>query len=338
MKDVRTSGDPSDAIYDRMLAALPTRHDEPELDAFYGLLRTYPLRRGKMLRGRLVMGAAEAFAGSSEVAIDVAAALELFQNWVLVHDDIEDDSIERRGEPALHREVGMPLALNVGDALHVYMWDLLHQLACSAERADALRREFLRMIHRTAEGQHLDLAWVTHGHFDVTEAEYLRMVVLKTSWYTVTSPLRLGALIGGVEPASVLERAGADLGAAFQIRDDVLNLLPDDGGYGKEFAGDLYEGKRTLILAHLFANATGDVRGELVDRLSAPRLDRTNRDVSWILTQIERHSSLAYAQRRAEELARSGLAALEEGLSDAARPGAARRVQDMLQTLALRTT
>ena len=322
----------------RMLAALPHEHDRSELAEFYRLLRTYPARRGKMLRGQLVAEAADAFAGPADLALDVAAALELFQNWVLVHDDIEDDSWERRGEPALHRLVGMPLALNVGDALHVYMWELLHRLPTEPVRADQLRREFLTMIHRTAEGQHLDLSWVAAGRFDVSEDDYLRMVVLKTAWYTVITPLRLGARIGGVEPPGAFDGAGRDLGAAFQIRDDVLNLAAASDGYGKEHAGDLYEGKRTLILAHLFAHATTDVRSELETRLASPRDERTEEDVAWILDRIRDHGSLRYAQRRAEELARSGLEALAEGLVEATRPAAAERIARMLRTLTQRTT
>ena len=334
----RPSEDLLDTIHARMLSALPDDHEHPDLAEFYRLLRAYPARRGKLLRGRLVVESAAAFAGPVEVALDVAAALELFQNWVLVHDDIEDDSLERRGEPALHRLVGMPLALNVGDALHVYMWDLLHRLATEAEHGDRLRREFLAMIHRTAEGQHLDLSWVSAGRFDVSADDYLRMVVLKTAWYTVITPLRLGARIGGVEPSEAFEIAGADLGAAFQIRDDVLNLQPEHTGYGKEHAGDLYEGKRTLILAHLFAHAAGDVRDELEARLSAPREGRTPEDVAWILDRIREHGSLRYAQQRAEELARSGLDALAAGLREAPNPAAAKRIVGLLRTLALRTS
>lgn len=323
-------------IQARMIAALPGTHDHPDLDEFYELLRDYPTRGGKMLRGRLLVHAAEAFGGDLEAALSVAAALELFQNWVLIHDDVEDDSDERRGRPALHRRVGMPLAVNVGDALHVYMWDLLHRLQTTHRTADRVRAEFLHTIHRTAEGQHLDLAWVSQGRFDIDEADYLRMVVLKTSWYTVTAPLRLGALCADAAPPSQLTEAGADLGAAFQIRDDVLNLLPDAGAYGKEFAGDLYEGKRTLILAHLFAHAGAADREELTARLGKPRSERTAGDVERVLAAIERYGSAAYAQKRAEDLARRGLASLRQALAGAPDRAAVEHVVGLLETLAAR--
>ena len=326
-----------DAIHARMLQALPVRHDHPDLNAFYGLLRAYPLRRGKLLRGRLLVLSAEAFGAPLAVAIELAAALELFQNWVLVHDDVEDGSDERRGEPALHRTAGVPVAINVGDALHVYMWDLLHRIDLPAAAAAGVREEFLNTIHRTAEGQHLDLTWVAGGRLDVTEEDYLRMVVLKTARYTVTAPLRLGAIAAGLAPPEAFASAGADLGAAFQIRDDVLNLTPASEGYGKEFAGDLYEGKRTLVLAHLFARASAAERRVLADGLTKPRGRRTREDVDAILALIHRHGSLAYAQARAEALARSGLEALERGLKTAPDDAAAGRVLALMRTLTERT-
>lgn len=316
-----------------MVQALPQTHAHPELDRFYRLIRDYPERRGKTLRGRLLVYTGHAFGAPHTCTVGVAAALELFQNWVLVHDDIEDDSVERRGRPALHRDVGVPLAINVGDALHVYMWDLLHRTPMPSPIADGVRAEFLHTIHRTAEGQHLDLAWVAQGRFDITEEDYLRMVGLKTAWYTVSAPLRLGALCAGIEPPAALAEGGSRLGAAFQIRDDVLNLRPDSGGYGKEFAGDLYEGKRTLVLAHLFDRAGEAERARLEVRLKKPRDQRTEEDVRVLLEGIERHGSLRYAQERAEALAREGLGTLERALEAAPHREAARRVLDLLRTL-----
>ena len=224
------------AIY-RDLPASPSR---PELEQFYALLRDYPERGGKRLRGLLLLLSAAAHGAPWEQGVGVAAALELFQNWVLIHDDIEDDSEDRRGSPALHKQVGLPVALNVGDALHIYMWrTLLRHVWNLDARAGGQRQgqrlveTFEEMISRTAEGQHLDLTWVAEGRFDVTEADYLAMVTLKSAYYTVVAPLVLGALCAGAEPDPRLSEAGLALGVAFQIRDDVLNLMRDVS-YGKE--------------------------------------------------------------------------------------------------------
>ena len=117
-----------EALSEAIRTGLPQTHEKPVLNAFYRLIRDYPERGGKGLRGLLVLLSTGAHGADWRRGLEVAAALELFQNWVLIHDDIEDDSEERRGAPALHKQVGMPVALNVGDALHVYMWQKLHGL------------------------------------------------------------------------------------------------------------------------------------------------------------------------------------------------------------------
>ncbi len=328
----------AERLHRAVLNLLPAPPDEPDLAHFASLMREYPSRGGKRMRGKLVIRSTAAHGGDSDAALVVAAALELFQNWVLVHDDIEDDSEERRGAPALHRMVGVPLALNVGDAMHVYMWEALLGLSSRPGfDADAIRREFVWMIHRTAEGQHLDLTWMAGERFDIGEEAYLEMVRRKTAAYTVVGPLRLGAYASGRLPHPDLASIGERLGAAFQIRDDVLNLLPADGGaYGKEFAGDLYEGKRTLVLAHALANAPADEAREAIARLRPPRQLRTPEDVRWLLSLVERRGSLRYAQARAEALADGALQELEEVVAELPGKDAARRLVDDLRALTRR--
>ena len=312
-----------------------------ELQRFHTLLRDYPSRAGKCLRGQVVYLSALAHgAEDDQAALTVAAAIELFQAWVLIHDDIEDDSERRRGLPALHRTVGMPVALNVGDALHVRMWRLLHELlGTRPDLAPAVIDEFATMIERTAEGQHLDLAFVEEGRLAVDEAEYLDMVSRKTAGYTVVSPLRLGAMLAGCEPRAALAVAGLELGVAFQIRDDVLNLQrrpASSDDYGKEFAGDLYEGKRTLILAHLFATASPEDAASAHEILARPRSARTAREVESLLALIERHGSLAYAQEVADGKARRGMALLREALAGLPREDATARLTALLGDVAER--
>jgi geranylgeranyl diphosphate synthase, type II len=297
----------TNALQARILEVLPQQHTNPDLQHYYALIQDYPKRKGKNLRGLFVLLSCEAHGGRWQDALDVAVALELFQNWVLIHDDIEDDSDERRGSPALHKQVGMPIALNVGDALHIYMWQVLNQDSIPS----IVRAEFLEMIHRTAEGQHLDLSWIAQNRFDVSEAEYLEMVTLKTAHYTVVSPLRLGAFCAKVTPDERLTQAGKDLGVAFQIRDDVLNISESED-YGKEFAGDIYEAKRTLILSYLLAGVTENEKLELVKCLAKARQDKTLGDIHFVLEKIKQHGSLAYAQNVAEAKAKSGLSLIKE--------------------------
>lgn len=308
-------------IYERILEHLPQTHPQPDLQRFYEHLNDYPQRTGKMLRGLFSLLSYESHSGNTapdsrgwQNALSVAAGLELFQNWVLIHDDIEDDSEERRGKPALHRKIAMPLALNVGDALHVYMWSLLHQL--EHPQKSAILAEFAHMIHRTAEGQHLDLCWVAEGHFNIAKEDYLMMVTLKTSYYTAIAPLRLGALCADIKlrKNSYIE-AGNALGRAFQIRDDVLNLDAQIN-YGKEFAGDLYEAKRTLILTHTFAEANDDETEQLRNLLGKARDEKSPADIKTILKLIQKYDSLTYAQSIAENYADKGIKQLSLELAE----------------------
>ena len=322
------------ALHEAVRASLPQSHEKHALNEFYRLIRDYPERGGKGLRGLLVLLSTGAHGADWRRGLEVAAALELFQNWVLVHDDIEDDSEERRGAPALHKQVGMPVALNVGDALHVYMWQKLHALERPTNVWREILREFAWMIQRTAEGQHLDLSWISAGRFDVSEAEYLEMVTLKTAYYTVVCPLRLGGFCAGTTPDARLTEAGKELGIAFQIRDDVLNLLPEVA-YGKEFAGDLYEAKRTLVLSHLFSHAGAD-KGELEALLAKPRGEKTEEDVQTLLAAIDRHGSLFYAQEVAERSAAEGTALLQEVLYDLPGKREVGELTGLLESLASR--
>jgi geranylgeranyl diphosphate synthase type II len=313
-----------------MIDVLPQHHNNPELSRYYQLIQNYPKRPGKYLRGLLVLLSCEAHGGTWQQVLDVAVALELFQNWVLIHDDIEDDSEERRGQPALHKQVGMPIALNVGDALHVYMWQVLH------DTSGSIRQEFLEMIHRTAEGQHLDLNWIANHHFDISENDYLEMVTLKTAFYTVISPLRLGALCANNIAPELLTQAGQDLGIAFQIRDDVLNLLPGNG-YGKEFAGDLYEAKRTLILANLFAQVKLEEKQRLVALLAKSRRNKTPKDIESLLEAIHHYQAIEYAQTIAEEKAQQGLGLLEHYFATLPNQEAAQALLGLLESVAKRS-
>ena len=289
---------------------LPKTHTISEIAQLYAMMREYPSRPGKMIRSRLLIASAIAHGAQFEQALPLAAALELFQNWVLIHDDIEDDSDERRGKPALHRMYPTSLAINAGDALHVYMWQAVHQAGVIGAF-----EEFLEMIHRTAEGQQMDLAWVAQKRWDISPSDYLEMVRLKTARYTVVSPLKLGALAAGMIPDERLEQAGLDLGVAFQIRDDVLNLDGDFAEYGKEIAGDLLEGKRTLMLLHMLEHLKPTDKAQIVAILEKPRLSKTTNDVEQILALMRQHGSIAFAQSIASDFETRGLELLGQALA-----------------------
>ncbi|MCS7193320.1 MAG: polyprenyl synthetase family protein [Meiothermus sp.] len=331
MTALPTAAEVRQAIRDFLLSALPRPEaaSRPELAEYARMLRDYPERGGKMLRGALLVYTGLAYGAAFERLLPVAAALELFQNWALIHDDIEDGSDERRGRPALHRLYGVPLALNVGDALHAMQWGLLVRAGVSPE----VLLEFVRVVERTAQGQHLEIAWTEAQRFDLTEADYLEMVGLKAAYYTAVAPLRLGVLVAGGEPPEAFEEAGMRLGTGFQIVDDVLNLKGDPVRYGKEIGGDLWEGKRTLVLLHFLQNASPEERRRAERLLCLPRTQKPADEVAWLHHQLLSSGALAYAERMAEGLLEEGLARLKPLLQEVPQRAFGAQVVELLEGL-----
>jgi geranylgeranyl diphosphate synthase type II len=301
-------GEAARAAVERYLAAdgpSPYLHD---------LVVDYPRRGGKLLRPSLCIAHARAYGASRDQAVLTAAAVEMLHNALLIHDDIQDSSEERRGRPTLHALHGVPLALNAGDMLMLLS---LRPLMDNGERlGEALALEVLRetevMARESAEGQALELGWRDLNEPNVTEADYLKMVLKKTAWFSTIYPARVGALIGtrGKVDPTAFNAFGFFLGAAFQIQDDLLNLIGDES-YGKELGGDLYEGKRTLMLIHA-RQASAPREKATFDRvLALPRARRSTEQVAWMRAAIDRHGSIEHAKTVVRSLL--GAAAYEYG-------------------------
>jgi len=273
----------------------------------YELCAEYPRRGGRGMRPTLCIATACAFGRTIEDALHTAVSIELMHNAMLIHDDIEDESEQRRGLPALHVTAGVPIAINVGDTLSMLsMRPLLdNRDRLGPELALQIFEATERMARESAEGQAIELAWRRDNPVDVTQADYLKMVLKKTCWLATIHPMQAGALIGtaGALVADPIIRFGYLLGAAFQIQDDLLNLVGDAQSYGKELGGDIYEGKRTLMLIRLFELATPSERARLHQMLSQARSERTEAQVRWVREAMDRYDCLEYARRVAQGLA-----------------------------------
>jgi geranylgeranyl diphosphate synthase type II len=292
---------------------LPRSHDVPAVDQLYNMMRDYPERPGKGMRPYLCVTTCKAFGGTEEKCLLTAAAIELFQNWILIHDDIEDGSEMRRGSPSLHKKYGWVLALNAGDALHARMWETLlrNRTQLGEGRAMEIMGEFAQMINETTEGQQMELRWVVDNDWGMTEQDYYQMCIKKTSWYTVISPMRLGAFVAGARPedADAMIEPGKKLGVGFQIHDDVLNLSAG-AKYGKETADDLLEGKRTLILIRLLSEADPRDRARVMEIFSMSREGRRP-FMGEVLDLISKYDALGYAVARSTELVADALSMLK---------------------------
>ncbi|MFH0829950.1 MAG: polyprenyl synthetase family protein [Candidatus Aenigmatarchaeota archaeon] len=272
------------------------------------MIRDYPERGGKYVRSGLVMLACEAFGGDPKKAIKTAAAMEASQNWILIHDDIEDDSDDRRGKPTLHKMYGSELAINAGDALHVLQWKMLadnRQVLGDAMMCKVLN-EFYSILERTTLGQTIEMEWIKSNNFNFTEKDYYVISDSKTGLYTITGPMRLGAIIAGAQEHEMvaLGKFGIPFGRAFQIQDDVLNLTAEQAKYGKEIGGDILEGKRTLMVAHLLANTDGHEKQKVIEIFSKPRQQKTQEETKWVLDMMRRKGSIDFGKRKSLEFAR----------------------------------
>lgn len=298
-------------------AHLRTDEPRPWLD---DLVVDYPGRGGKAIRPALCIASCVAFGGREREALPSAAAIELLHNAFLVHDDVQDGSELRRGAPTLHEVHGTPLAINAGDGLFIAAGRALraNRQLLGGRMAAAVAEEFEVMAGHTVSGQATELGWRRDLVVDLTPQDYLDLIMRKTCWYTTIHPLRVGALIGSWGRADLdpLVRFGYYLGAAFQIQDDLLNLEGDEQAYGKERCGDLYEGKRTLMLIHLLDEATARQRDEVVAFLAGERETRSADGVGRVLELMREHGSIEFARAFAAGIAGAADDAFERAFAD----------------------
>ena len=172
--------------------AIPTTEPREHL---YSPLRTFVAQPSKGLRPGLCLAVCRAFGGRASDAIPSAAGIEMLHNAFLVHDDIEDGSEARRGAPTLHRQLGTPLAVNVGDAMNALSMRLFRQNVerVGPERALRIFDEVDHMLRESLEGQALELGWTKDNRCDLDLDDYLRLVLKKTAWYSFIHPMRIGA-------------------------------------------------------------------------------------------------------------------------------------------------
>lgn len=273
----------------------------------YDLILDYPLRTGKAFRPSLCIATCRALGGRLQDVIHTAAVLELLHNAFLVHDDLEDGSLLRRGSPTLHQEYGVPIAVNVGDGAFVLtLQPLLDNMRLlGMTRALRILQIIAQMSRESVEGQAIELDWVRRGDWRLRDQDYCLMVYKKTCWYTFIAPMQIGGVITDLDDRrmALLRRYASYVGVAFQIQDDVLNLAANEKRYGKEIGGDLLEGKRTLILLHMMRSATPSERLEAERCLDKPREEKTEADIAPLFELIHRYGSLDYARRVAYSLA-----------------------------------
>lgn len=249
---------------------------------------------GKRLRPALVAESCRAFGGDPVPVLPVAAATELLQAYLLIHDDIMDHAELRRGVPTVHArfrdehlrqgwpgdeaEHGRAMAILAGDLAHTWAWELYldgRRQAAGTIDAAALDRTFLAMCQEVVGGQFLEMR-LPLAAGPVAEEDLTRVLRLKSGRYSVERPMELGARLAGVDDPDVLaalSRLGAATGEAFQLKDDVLGVFGDTAELGKSVASDLQEGKHTFLVHYALEAAPSAEREWLAASLGDPELD-----------------------------------------------------------------
>jgi len=286
----------------------------PDMERYlYGPLRAYSVNGGKRHRPLICLLACEAVGGDPSLAWRPAAAIEHFHTAALIHDDIEDDSQTRRGEPTMHITEGLGLAINAGDlALSLVCGTVVDDPLLPDAMKLRVLSELVAMTDRTIEGQALDIGWARDGRFDLSVEDYLVMAQHKTAYYSGAVPLAVGAIVGGApEPTVELLRSfGMAAGLAFQIQDDVLNLVGSKESVAKDFRSDITEGKRTLIAIHALRHSPDSDRLEQI--LNEHATDPAT--LAEAVGIMDAAGSIEHARRYAAELILAAKTELVEGL------------------------
>lgn len=311
-----------DAAIERLLE-LP---DEVALDPRWATVsekvKRYSLRPAKRVRPMLLLvghALARGHFSSPNGLSAFAAALELLHTFLLIHDDVADRALLRRGGPALHLMLGGgkqgdDLAVVAGD--HLFARAIEVMLESGLEHAPSAVRYLLAICRHTAAGQSLDIELTQTPLHQVTLFQALKVAHLKTARYGFVAPLVCGAILAGAdaELITALERVGRHAGVAFQLVDDLLGLFGDDHEIGKAGGADFFEGKRTFPVVAAWTRADDAGRARLEALWAAPNKDHAL--LAAARAEVIRNGGRAATQRvitRTHRLATRSIAMLPEG-------------------------
>ncbi len=282
-----------------------------------------PMQGGKRMRPFLVIKSCEAVGGRAEDALSAAAAIEVLHNFTLVHDDIMDNDLLRRGAPTVHTLWGVPTAILAGDLLFAKAFSLILSSGAECARVRRSAEVLARATVTLSEGQRMDMSF--EDREEVTEEEYFEMVYRKTG-ALIEASATIGGIIGGGGEAEIgaLAEYGASTGTAFQIYDDYLGISSRGEVLGKLVGNDIRAGKKTLIVIKALQTPA---RGGVL-RLLGKR-DASDSEISSLVRALEENGVLDYVRAKASSLTERALGALSR-----LRPSPARKA---LEELALYT-
>jgi geranylgeranyl diphosphate synthase type II len=257
---------------------------------------------GKRLRPSLLLMACDLFGGDVDKAIEPALAIEVFHNFTLMHDDIMDKAPLRRGKKTVHEKWNANVAILSGDAMMVEANKLMMKVD------EAILRRVMDVFNETAtgvcEGQQIDMSFEQRNN--VLIDEYLDMIRLKTA-VLLGGTLKIGAIIGGasLNDAQLLYSFGVNLGIAFQLQDDILDVYGDPEKFGKQVGGDILSNKKTYLLIKALELARDEQADNLNSWLNLEQFDAAEKvlAVTAIYNQLDIRQYAEYAMQTYAEKA-----------------------------------
>lgn len=267
----------------------------------YKLIWDFLDRGGKRFRPVLSMISCEAVGGDQTNVLKAATAIEIFHNFTLIHDDIEDNSLMRRGKPCVHIEYGIPLAINAGDGLLIYAWKSIIESELTPEQKVKAQSIIVKAFTKVLEGQGTELGWHTFNEWNITEDDYLKMIKGKTG-ELIAASCELGCYLGGgnEEQITALKEFGMSIGISFQVQDDILNLIGEEEKYQKEIGGDITEGKRTLMVIDTLSKCTPSEKEYLIKILDSHTTNQE--EIIKVIELMKKYGSIDKSIKYAKKL------------------------------------
>lgn len=258
---------------------------------------------GKRLRPALLMASGELFGAKKEDLIQAAAAIELFHNFTLVHDDIMDEAPLRRGEETIHQKWDLNTGILSGDAMLIKSYQLFESYPADVQVQ--LVQLFSKTALEVCEGQQYDVEFEHQQNVELEQ--YIKMISYKTA-VLIASALKMGAIIANAseKEQNQLYSFGLNLGIAFQIQDDYLDAFADPEKFGKQVGGDIVENKKTILVIKALEFASTDQEQELRKLLSTQSVDQDQKvatvkklfvdtgSAAFTKSEVERYTKIAF--------------------------------------------
>ncbi len=297
--------------------------ENPLLRNAVEIIEEYTMRGGKRLRPILMLIGYKMFGGEGREIIKASSSLELIQSYLLIHDDIMDESELRRGKKTVHRiyedihlrngfggnprRFGENMGIIAGDLANVYAFEILANSNFPENLKIRAINYLNKVIEYTGYGQIIDVYSSLLSNF--AEEDLILLHKYKTAKYTLEGPLVMGSILAGYE-SSEIEHFAIPVGIAFQLKDDILGLFGNEKKIGKPVTSDLAEGKKTLLIIKALEWGDEEDRKIIMNALGNPAV--TEEQLEKVREIVKKTSSLKYSEELSEKLIEEGKKSLQK--------------------------